>query len=437
MKKLVLLLGTLVLLCGTAQAGIISYDSIVSGGGLTVNWLNGEKDTIYSEFNGNIEAVNIKDGTLVAADFATSASPITRTDEQIGDYTFTGHLPVTDATLTSDISAGTSYVNGYRCATAATSKTYTASKDTWVYIDQNSAFQYVETAVGASAPTTPANSLLLAKVTTSGAAITVVTDLRTTTPPALRIYQDYKQGLVISRDITGADKVTIGRGEIDFGASVTSGLRRNTSAVEVDFATTGRGGLDTGSQTAKTIYYVFAVADDANATNYEGIASISSSDASGVTGERLVGHAWSDESTNISPDSVGAYKGVGGDAPNTAHRSASGMAIPISDTTFASTDLDATKTKFNSSGRPVMIIGTAQHTSAGAAVYAKMLINIDGDDKEESEAAGSSGVTGSPDSITCTWCGTLAAGLHEIKLSMITEAQTQTVDDWSISIIEL
>ena len=437
MKKLVLLLGTLVLLCGTAQAGIISYDSIVSASDVKISWLNGMKDTIFGEFDGNIEGVNIKDGTLVAADFATSSSPITRTDEQIGDYTYTGHLPVTDATLTSDISAGTSYVNGYRCATAATSKTYTASKDTWVYIDQNSAFQYVETAVGAAQPTTPANSLLLAKVTTSGAAITVVTDLRTTTPPALRIYQDYKQGLVISRDITGADKVTIGRGEIDFGASVSSGLRRNTSAVEIDFATTGRGGLDTGTQSAKTIYYIFVVADDANSTNYEGIASISSTDASTVTGERLVGHAWSDESTNISPDSVGAYRGVGGDAPNTAQRSQAGVAINVTDTTYPSADFDASKTKFNSSGRPVLITGKARHTSSGATVTMSMVITIDGDDKEETETTGSSVGTGTPESVACMWQGTLATGLHEIKLSAITEGNTNIIDDWTLTITEL
>ena len=435
MRKLLIGLG-LILITSNAFAGIISYDDIISAADVKISWLNGQKNTSYSAINGNIEAINIKAGTLTDSLFAASASPRVRTAEQIGSYTYTGHLPATSATLVSDISAGTSYVNGYRIATAATSKTYTASKDTWVYVDQNGAFQYVETALGAAQPTTPANSLLLAKVTTNATAITVVTDLRTTTPPALRIYQDYKQGLVISRDITGADKVTIGRGEIDFGASVTNGLRRNTSAAEVDFATTGRGGIDTGSQAGSVYYYIFALADDANATNYEGIASLQSTDAQGVTGERLIGWAWSDESTNISADSVGGYRGRGGDAPNTAQRSQTGKAIPVTDTTFPSSDFDCTSTRFYSSGRPVLITSKALNVSVGAAVYMRMIINVDGTDLTETESAGASAVTGEPDSTACFWQGRLSEGTHTIKLSAITSAGTTNIEDWTLTVTE-
>src|SRR3990167_2181514 len=181
-------------------AGTISYTSLSSDAGVSYSHLNTAFSTMYDEFNGNIADINLVADTLTERVFADAANPRVRDYEIVGDWTYTGMLPATDSDLTSDISAGTSYVLGYRIVTAATAKTYTASKDTWVYIDYNGAFQYSEVANGATQPTTPANSLLLATVVTDGDNITSVTDRRQLTPPNLRVYQDLKSGCVISRD---------------------------------------------------------------------------------------------------------------------------------------------------------------------------------------------------------------------------------------------
>ena len=117
-------------------------------------------------------------------------------------------LPVTDATLTSNISAGISYINGVRVETNSTAHTYTASKDTYVYIGANGSFSFEEVANGASAPATPANSLLLATVITDSDNITSVTDSRTLsiaiTANSSNFAADYRDQAFIIRDSTTA-----------------------------------------------------------------------------------------------------------------------------------------------------------------------------------------------------------------------------------------
>ena len=186
MKRFIL---GLILLLGfslNAEAGLISIQTLSNDSQISYTYFNTAMNTIKNEFNGNIESANIKDGTIAIADMATAASPAQREGDHFNAYTKSGMLPATSTApdLFSDISAGVSYVKSdagllYRVATDATAKTYTATKDTWVYIDINGAFQYEVLTNGAAQPTTPANSLILAKVVTDGDNITSVTDYRT------------------------------------------------------------------------------------------------------------------------------------------------------------------------------------------------------------------------------------------------------------------
>jgi len=348
MKKILIITLLAIGLALPAHAAIITYDVISGDSGISYQFFNNSFSTIYSEFNGNISSANILDDSLDESTMSDSINPRVRTDENIGDYTYTGMLPVTSTDLTSNISAGTSYVNGYRIVTDATSKTYTASVDTWVYIDQNGAFQYSEVATGAAQPTTPSNSLLLAQVVCDGDNITSVVDKRTTTPPGLRVYEDIKLGATISRDITTATTINISRGTIDFGSGIT--VRRNTLTSDIVFTSNGRGGLDTGSL-AEGYYAIWAVPDDANATNYEGVASTSFSATSlAITGEKLIGWCYAPTASVISPDSVGAFRGLGGDAPNISKYQSATTA-----TTTSTTVVDLAEIKFYSSGRPVLV----------------------------------------------------------------------------------
>ncbi len=395
-----------ILLTTNAYCAIISYDNVVSANDVNCGWLNGQKNTIYTEFNGSIDSDNIKNDSLTEADFADSANPVVRDYEFLGNFTYTGHLPATSANLTSDISAGTSYVNGYRNVTSATSTTYTASKDTWVYIDQNGVFQYVEVAVGAAQPTTPTNSLLLAQVTTSGAAITTVTDKRQLTPPNLRIYQNYVQGCVISYDT--ADTIKINAGEVELGAGAGVGKRRNTTATSLVWTD-----LDTGTE-ANGLYFVWAYPDSSNTTAFLGKISVSSTDVTGVTNERLLGYFYNDESLNISADCVGNYKGDGSSAPNI------NMVTGTSTVTTTSTSpvqIPDMALKFYACGtRPITMNFTAPFYKADGQI--NLTISMDGVEIAKGRTYHHDGSTGSELTIipiTLQYTGKVGQGLHNVN----------------------
>lgn len=223
MKKLLLVLG-LLLIPSVSQATILDIPSYVSGADVTISNLQLTNTTIENWANGNVEGggINIKAGSINTSDLSAAVSPINRWDESFNDYTVSGMLPATSANLASDISAGVSYVSGYRVETAATNHTYTASKDTYVYINKGSYFVYSEVANGASAPATPSNTLLLAKVVTSGSAITSVSDLRTLTinitATTSNFPSDYREQAYVSIDSTTATHIE--PGSIAIGTSI-------------------------------------------------------------------------------------------------------------------------------------------------------------------------------------------------------------------------
>ena len=68
------------------------------------------------------------------------------------------------------------YISGKKYSkTSIANKTYTATKDTYVFINASGTVTYTEVTVGAAAPATPANSVLVAVVTTNASAITNIT----------------------------------------------------------------------------------------------------------------------------------------------------------------------------------------------------------------------------------------------------------------------
>ena len=193
----------------------------------------------------------------------------------------------------------------------------------------------------------------------------------------------------------------------------------------MDFATNGRGGLDTGSLAAG-YYYIFAVADDDNTSNFEGIASLSSTDAATVTGERLVGWCFAQDGSIISPDSVGASRDRGGDAPN--------MVKIQSDATFSITSTTPindgpARLNFYSSGRPVRITYNTGLGFSGSNICT-ITLNIDGTDILVTSRDG----VGTADnanvrSVATEWFGTLSKGTHTIQGRIQTTGGTGHVNN--------
>jgi hypothetical protein len=259
MKKLVLSL-LLLFLTQNAHASIINLPSFLSGNDVTISNLNSLSTTMENWANGDVEGnnINIKPGSIYASDLSDSISPVTRWAESFNDYTISGMLPATSASLTSDISAGVSYVNGYRIDLAATSHTYTASKDTYVYINEGGYYLYSEVANGAAAPSTPANSLLLAVAITNGTAISSVTDSRTLsiqiTTTTTNFPANFRNAAFISRDSTSAFHAKVG--DIAIGNTIYS-RTINTSSKNIALGTNWIEGVYAPGAAARVFLYAY------------------------------------------------------------------------------------------------------------------------------------------------------------------------------------
>lgn len=285
----------------------------------------------------NVDTNQIDDDTLTEADFADEINPRVRTYEGAScEFVYSGLLPVTDSDLTSDISAGTAYPLGYRVVkNSATSKTYTASKWTYVDIDINGDFQYQEQTIGGTAPAVSANSIRLARVSTDATTINDVSDLRTTsctagpfsaisdtstgatladmfqngTPVKQNGTSGWLQGLGVSYDTHTTFTVKAG------SAYINGQYRFSSQDITVpntaDNPNEGTSGVDT-SVASSTRYNVFAVADQENVPNLS-ITYSSSASPAGVTNYRKIGEIATDGSSLFTSFDVASINQVNQD----------------------------------------------------------------------------------------------------------------------------
>jgi hypothetical protein len=439
MKRLGFILGFL-LLANIVLADTVTFDSYTTNNDVDYSGLNLRFYKIYNEVDGGLNTDNFKAGGIASKDFATAVNPLVRDNELIGEMVYSGLTIPTAAGLTSTFAAGVAYIENdadgtlHRVVTNATQKTFTTSKDTWCYLSFTGAFSYSVQNNGASQPSTPDNMILLAKVVTNATDITTVTDYTDPTPANMRIYLDYKNGLIVSRDVATATKVTIGRGEVELGQTGKS--RRNTDTIVLDLTTAGRNGIDTGSL-AEGYYYVHAVPDDGTTDKIDFVASLSSTDATTLTDERLIGWFYASGTAAVSGDSIGAYRGRGGDAPNIVKRTASGD-IAVADTAF-NNDLDTTATRFFCSGeRPIRITGNLEFLDADSAYSITGVINIDTVDMGNTIRTSGPPATGTPTGLALEWVGYLPGGTHTIKLrSKVDGGANNVVKRWTMNVEEL
>ncbi|MCH7535908.1 MAG: hypothetical protein IH948_09260 [Bacteroidetes bacterium] len=310
------------------SAGTVSFDQLQVSGDLTVEKWNADMNTMFIEFNSNIESSNIADNTLTESEQADDINPRIRTFEGAAcEKVDDGLLPATDSDLTSDISLGTAYPRGFRCdKSSATAKTYSTSIWTYVDIDQNCDFQFTEVAIDASAPSIATNSIRLARVSTDSSIIVEVQDLRTLScsggpfhlisdttnestlaniftegqpvrrfSPAGRTPEGFARGLFVSFGNHTQFLVTS-------GVAIINGLYRHTSS-DITVGTTndnpgqGTSGLDTGSIAANTTYFVYVVADEDDVATLSATYSTNASTPTGTTNHRLIGQIKTDADT--------------------------------------------------------------------------------------------------------------------------------------------
>lgn len=343
-KKLFLSVLLSVLLIPSAFAAIVSVDNtFVAGDSHSSDFHTRLNRDIVQLENGinNIVTTQITDDTLLEADFADEINPRIRTYQGAAcEFVYTGLLPVTSGTLTTDTAAGTAYPRGYYCnKSSTTSHSYTASKWTYLDIDQNCNFQYSETTIDAATPAVATNSIRLARVSTDTTTVLTVVDLATRScttgnfddlssaaseatlgdvlkngapvrrfSPAGRTPQGHAQGVFVSYDTHTTFKVTAGSAYINgkYRAASTD----TTVTTGADAPATGGSGLDTGAIAASTRYYVYLAADQDAVKTYSVSFSTSASSPTGVTNSRLIGSILTDASTLFTSRDTATVHGV-------------------------------------------------------------------------------------------------------------------------------
>lgn len=169
-------------------------------------------EDLTPQLGGDLDTNGKSINAIAQTNAIENQSKLLQTEDIIADFVVTGLLPATSANLTSDISAGHAYVTGTRVNKAVTSKTYTASKDTYVDVNSAGTYTFVEVALGAAAPAVTADSIRLAKVVTGVDNITGVTDLRAIGATATldKVVATDASGLLLQDD--GGNGITIADG---------------------------------------------------------------------------------------------------------------------------------------------------------------------------------------------------------------------------------
>lgn len=155
--------------------GLISFTNLTDGTGIDASDVNTPFNAIYNEFNGNISSDNILNGSIAPADLTASANIEQFRQDACVDFIVSGLGVTTSAGLIGAIASGVVYIGGIRLApTGNPSKTFTASKDTYVDLDTGGGLVYTEVTNGAASPALTSGYFRLAKVVTSGVAITSI-----------------------------------------------------------------------------------------------------------------------------------------------------------------------------------------------------------------------------------------------------------------------
>lgn len=296
MKKYLLSLLAL-FLSFNAYAGTITLETISADSSATVH--NSNFSTLGNLVNGNIEGssdsgstvANIKADSIFEINMANDANPRVRDSELFantvdtisggaassqGSYVYSGCVPATDTDLTSDVSACTVYINGYRVVKTATAQTYANNTTTYLWLSQTGSYTQ-----STNPNTSISNSALLSRVVTSGGQITTVTDLANRRLPGLLLPSNYRDGLIVSKDSTTTVSVLPGSAEINSTMVTKTSTTTLTISNAADYAggsslraanTYGFVGMDTSGNlklhTTAPAYDNYAVSTTAGKKRY-------------------------------------------------------------------------------------------------------------------------------------------------------------------------
>jgi len=198
----------------------ISTDAYLSPDDVTINRLESNRATLTDAIN-NFNGGWILKNTISPDSLKDNANTVIFRDEAFNDWVFTGLLPQTASGLTSNITAGTGYINGERVIKDAIPKTYGTSKWTFVDISDKGTYTLTPVAIDDAEPAVAANSIRLARVVTDGSNITAVRDDRVTSISLATGEDFYIRGFEITMD-SAYDTVTVDSGFLRHGTIAVS-----------------------------------------------------------------------------------------------------------------------------------------------------------------------------------------------------------------------
>ena len=437
----------------TTEAGIISVPEFSADSSVT--HLNTFRTTVVDVVNGQIQGsattgstTNILADSIGELDMGDEVNPRVRDAELLGigtdstsaqeSYVFTGLTPADDSDLSSDISAGTAYINGYRVVKTATAKTYTASMDTYVDLSQTGVYTFSEVSVGSAAPAVASNSARLAKVTTDGTEITAVTDLANRILPGVIIPVNYRSGMFVSRDSTTT--VTVEPGVVEINDSTIT--KSTTTTLTISTAGDWAGG--TSLRATSTMGFV-GISDAGSIKLHTTAPTNQNYDLTVTAGKkryatwsatvyRVIGWFYMNATGSGELDTYGVGNIKEGDIANTITRSNPAANNAVNDTAYGS-DITNTDMTFYSSGGRIRADYNSYMTLNGSAQASWFIIDIDGVDKLNSERRDHSSDNGQ--SISTFLEETFSQGTHTFAVQASVDAGTTNFRANTVSVEEL
>lgn len=235
-----------------AHANVITVENFYSPDSVSIEHLENFRSEV-------VNGINNADGGLLQARTVTPEKLTENADvtifrkEAFNDWIYTGLLPATSATLASNISLGTGYVDGQRIKKDVTSHTYTASKWTFVDLKFDGTYVYTELNIGDADPAITSGTIRVARVATDGTSITAVRDDRRLALTLDNAQEDYyRNGLRMKNQGITTDIIEIMPGVAYWGTVRT----KKTTITTLNLATAGDWVPGGGSQSNSTMGYV-------------------------------------------------------------------------------------------------------------------------------------------------------------------------------------
>lgn len=416
-----------------AYAAPISTTPYVSPDDVTIPNLESNRTTLTNAIN-SFDGGLIQAETITADSLDNNANPEKRWYDSFNSFVITGLLPPTSTDLDSTTTAGraliedTANIKMKYVEKDATSHTYTASKYTYVDLGADGTYTYSETAIGAAEPTTTANSIRLALVSTDTTKVNTVTDKRVTTISLATNEDQYRTGLTIS--VATPDTITVLPGFLNHGTTTVS--KTAATSLVLGTATDWAGGVS-GRTTSDYGFVVVDSEGNIKLTTTEPTYTDTNETTAGKlrystissTSYRYIGWFYMNTTGSGNIDGWGYSNFKDGDAWSTINVSSDLTATNTSTSYVYVNNLTA---DVYTTGNPIycMLNLPVKHSQGNYSINAAIEVDNIEMASTMAEPTPAEGQANAYSPISLSWFGYIGQGTHTVKAKWKTEGGTAT-----------